>query len=824
VIPHNIDPKRFQNLLVYGIDGDSLMQFFRENKAALLGAAVKVDNLPPNPSAARKIVVAFGAKAHRVFGKWITSNLGSSDPVKPDELITRFRSVELGESELDDEERIAFAESGLRELYADPPPAQWLEFLCTPIGGQPDQPATVSSAEWIALAAWWLGNGPRPPDTNGIVSAVISLREAADRHDPAMLMDVAAFDGATEDLRALIQKSAPVDEAQVVQRGITAAGPIERSYDPNIDYTRLAVIATNRSPKLTEPFFVVAEAFIDDAGEVFSLSPNEMRHAIPSDARIVLHKDRGFPTAPTIGESFVYGVEKYKTDMPVKVKAVESIPDRLFRVVHIPVTSKEAHKIRDLIVEYARAPGARAAVFVTLDKACLRPRSDSIQRVLASDFDWHLDKWDSLKGLELANGAYVVAPFPPTTKGLDCSPLSVGAKRLLKVFHQRSEIKLPKAQRDLLQELISSDESDFEESTRQRLLTNLDAIDSGSEDFELLVRELVQSDSIKADVEKRVTEKVEALAAVRAKELQSIESLRREKDSIERRIARLGDEADKKAKAVRAAIQKAFASTSAKELETLGQIAVFEALIARGTETTPGPDRQEESKSRQVVPRAPAIHPSERSVEEVLRELGVKSDVAKRVDAALRLALNLGLPILVTGAGAFYLGTQLASSLCSQSCVVADVPIGLLEPLGLAGALSASDVDAILIRNANFSDLGVYACDLLSLVFQRAFDKRAVSKSVAIIITAATGPAALPVPDEISQMAVKIDLGTMESRLAGGDTAVSQEFGRGPFERRLATKLDELEASDPIVSASAADLHRLMNPDSVNTSVQLQRL
>lgn len=195
----------------------------------------------------------------------------------------------------------------------------------------------------------------------------------------------------------------------------------------------------------------------------------------------------------------------------------------------------------------------------------------------------------------------------------------------------------------------------------------------------------------------------------------------------------------------------------------------------------------------------------------------MKSDVAKRVDAAIRLAMNLGLPILVSGTGAFHLGTELASSLCSQSCVVADVPIGLLQPSGLAGALSGSDVDAILIRNANLSDLGVYACDLLSLVFQRAFDKRAISKSVAIIITAATGPAALPVPDEISQLAVNIDLGTMENKLAG-DTAVSQDVVRGPFERRLATKLDELEASDPSVSASAADLHRLMNADYVNTS------
>jgi hypothetical protein len=812
VIPHNIDPIRFQNLLAYGISGDSLMQFFRENKAALLGAAVKVDNPPPNPSAARKIVAGFNTKAHRILGKWIAAKVSSTSGATPDELVTRFRSVELGEAELDAKEREHLDESGLRELYTDRPAAEWLEFLRTPIGGQISEPVTVPPADWMALAAWWLGNGPRPTDANVIVAAVASLREAVDRRDPQLLVHSVAFNGATEELQALIQQLPRIDAAPIAQRGISAAGPPERSYDPSTDYTELAIVATNRSPKLTEPFFVVAEAFIDDAGEVFSLSPSEMRQAIPSDARIVLHKDRGFPTAPAIGESFVYGVERYKTDMPVKVKAIESIPDRLFRVVHVPVTAKEAHKIRDFIVEYAQTPGARAAVFVTLDKACVRPRGDSIHSVLADDFDWHLERWDSLQAIELANGAYVVAPLPPTTKGLDCSPLSVGARRLLKVFYQRSEIKMPRAQREVLQELISSDQLDFEEFTQERLLANIEAIDRGSEDFDLLVKELLQSNSIKVDIEKRVAEKVEALVAARAKETQSLESLKREKENIVRRIERLSDEADKKGKAVRAAIQKAFANASAKELESLGQIAVFEALVTRRSESTQGAVREGELQSRHRVTWTPSILPSQRSVEEVFRELGVKSDVAKRVDGAIQMAISMGLPLLVTGAGAFHVGTLLAASLCAESCVVADVPIGLLHIADLVGALSVQGVDAILLRNANLSDLGVYASDLLSVIFQRAFDKRLTNKRVAVIMTAATGPAALPLPDEITQLAVNLELATIENKLTGNRPA-SQEVVRNPFWRRLSAKVEELELTNPSVPQSFSDLHKLMSAD-----------
>src|SRR5258708_6015471 len=98
VIPHDINPQRFQSLLRYGIDGDSLFQFFRESKAALLSAGAKVDNLPPSPDAARKIISGFNAKAHRIFGKWIAAKAerGMTTIEPADELVDRLRAIELG--------------------------------------------------------------------------------------------------------------------------------------------------------------------------------------------------------------------------------------------------------------------------------------------------------------------------------------------------------------------------------------------------------------------------------------------------------------------------------------------------------------------------------------------------------------------------------------------------------------------------------------------------------------------------------------------------------------------------------------------------------
>lgn len=807
MIPHDINPQRFHSLLRYGIDGDSLLHFFRESKAALLSVGAKVDNLPASPVAARKLIAGFNLKAHRIFGKWIIARaVRGKAPMEPaDELVDRLRAIELGKEAISEEDQKALHVSGLNHYYAEQPVPRFIEFLSSPILADQEKSDVFTPEAWMALARWWLSVGPQPED--GLAGAVSSLRLAIDEGDPGLLAELPAFKGAYGELRALLAHDGQAQKSATAIRGVVAAGPPQRDFNPDVDYTQMAVIATNRSPKLTEPFFVSAEAFITNSGEVFSLSPADMRRAIPKDGRIVLHKDRGFPSAPMIGESFVYEVQDYETDLPIKVKAIGSIPDRLLRVIHIAVTSKEAHKIRDAIVQYARSPGARLAVFITTDKICLRPRTDTIQHVVGAAFDWQLERWDGLNAIELANGAYIVAPLPSAAMGLDCSPLSSAARRLLKLFAQRSDIKIAKAQRDELQELVSSDELNFEDSTRERLRNNINAIDRGTDDFDALIRDLLQSEAIQTDIEKRATEKVDALAADLAKELQSIEGLQRDKVNLVKRIERLRDEADKKTKAVRGAIQKAFANTRAKELESLGEIAVFEALLSRKSDQAPAVASRE-SEAPQGIVWGSLLNPSNMSLVDIFRGFGMKAEFAARVEKATLLGKRLGLPICTSGIGANYLGTQLAAAICKNSCVVGDVAIGLLNTAGITTRMTESGVDAILLRNANLSDLIVYASDLLSLIFRSAVEKVPNVQSTTVLLTAATSPAGLSMPEEIRQLALNLDLLTIESALV---TPRTSGIASNVVWRRLAAKVEQFEYDEPEVKPIFVDLQNLMS-------------
>ena len=194
-------------------------------------------------------------------------------------------------------------------------------------------------------------------------------------------------------------------------------------------------------------------------------------------------------------------------------------------------------------------------------------------------------------------------------------------------------------------------------------------------------------------------------------------------------------------------------------------------------------------------------------LDELFRDFGLTADIALRAEKATRLGIRLGLPVVTTGVGANYLGTKLAAALCTKSCVVGDVTIGLLSPSGITTKMSEANVDAILLRNANLSDLSVYGSDLLSLIFQSAVEKASTSQKTMVFLTAVTGPAGLAMPEEMRQLAFTLDLLLLETVLSSSST---NGLAKNAFSRRLTAKIEELEYIEPEVARTFVDLQNLM--------------
>src|SRR5262249_9164769 len=149
-------------------------------------------------------------------------------------------------------------------------------------------------------------------------------------------------------------------------------------------------------------------------------------------------------------------------------------------VVRLPYSAKDAHQLHRAIEEYARTAHGRPALFVTTDNLCLKPSVDSLALVSARDYDWVLDTWEYLDGLELSSGSYVLAPLPIPTGKLSCAPLAAAAVRLLRDRQRRTHINLTKHQASQLKDLLRDESLGIDDLSRERLAENIQLLASAN--------------------------------------------------------------------------------------------------------------------------------------------------------------------------------------------------------------------------------------------------------------------------------------------------------------------------------------------------------
>jgi hypothetical protein len=127
------------------------------------------------------------------------------------------------------------------------------------------------------------------------------------------------------------------------------------------------------------------------------------------------------------------------------------------------------------------------------------------------------------------------------------------------------------------------------------------------------------------------------------------------------------------------------------------------------------------------------------------------------------------------------------------------VAVGTIAPIINREMFDGSSAGALVIRNANFSDVSVYASQLLNALAERICTNLFEAAPQTIVLAGASGPAALPWPDEIRFLGVKVDL-TVAPHL--GDLALLQAVPESgsPLQRKLLRRVQNLAASAAVES------------------------
>lgn len=804
MIPHDINRERFDYLLGAGLKSGELKEFFKEKQQRLIMCGVKVQNLPTDAAAAKALVHQFSEKAHRVLSAWIQELEDEECSVGPDQWIPRYRAAEAFQVEFPREDMAAMARAGLKELYKDNPSVDWIRFLSTSPKTDTDEVvelvepgiATPSEGEWISFGQWLCSLGT----LDGVVNPV--LREAAailakwDRRAPLIELTTEEGRRALPLIEKLIEDTQRSASPSAVRKGLRSGAPVTRAREADVDYLALPVIATRVHSPHSGPYMAKVEAFVDESGP-FRLEEADLRQVVRTLGRLAIFPNKGF-AEPRPNEAVMYRIESHVTNLPVQVRAREVLDSALIPVVRIPCSTKEAHQARRAIEDYARTVHARPAVFVTTDDVCLKPGVESLTRLAARDYDWVLDTWDHLEGVEVSSGTYVLAPLPPPTGRLSCAPLAAAAVRLLGDSQRRAQAGLTKAQANTLQDMLLDESLGIDDLSRARLAENVRFLAAAGQDYEELVRLLMTSSVVRADVDRLAELRVAELTAEKQKEARAIERLRQEREGLETKLRELRSETEKKSKDVRAAVVRAFKKASEKEIEALGEASVLLALIGHEVPSAVRGDGAPEGSRpetivRGPVPASPGVSISKREasagqVRDVLRKYGLATDTCERVERLLRAAVAVGLPVITRGSGARVLAEDLAPVISTGEITICEVPIGLIVNERLEARLGESTNGVVLLLDGNLSDISVYAPGLLDAAVAAAIGRMSRLAARPLVIALSSGPAGLPLPAELQELAVDLDLNVLGGAFAAEDRGQLQP--QGALARRALKRFD----------------------------------
>lgn len=550
------------------------------------------------------------------------------------------------------------------------------------------------------------------------------------------------------------------------------------------------------------------EGFIDQR-DVFTLSDSDLKVALPEEGRVILFPDVGI--TPTINRPMSYEIERFNNQRPIKVRAL-SHGRPLYEVVYVPHRSDEPESVREWILQMAKKGRALNPVFITNDGLCLKARVEPLSRVEAAEFDWLLDSWPSIVATEFRHGTFVLGPLTPSSTRYDCAPLAASARRLFRTLSERKAIKVSREQVNAIVDYLRAEEADELKSARQsRILGRLATLSRRDEEYDQLIADLMSSQAVREDIEARKQSAVADAKLGVQKEQKQLADLRRQREATEEQLEKLKAELDERVTDLRKAMRRAFDSARNKEAETLADLALWQVLSGH-TGVTPAATPPAAIPESDPQPRCKVSELASATDDpaDVFRTLGLPEELSKRAALAMSMAAEQGLPIVFAGAGASAVGIRAARSFQRAGGVCIDVPLGLTSGDELMHCFANGSRGVLLLRNANLSDLCLYAPALLDQLVTGILDPPSGPKRV-VILTAASGPAALPWPAEIEQLAVTFDLSRLLDGLADEHEPKSEPTA--PLQKKAWLRVQRAGEASEEAQAAAAFVHGLIHTD-----------
>lgn len=784
-----IDRKRYANLLDLGMDDGELRKFFADCRVQLIQKGAKVQN-PPHGKSARVRMLAQGLPqgTDKIVQRWFSENLTMVDPETVGETVTALRLYEeIGEMPAEQEAR-RLARSCLVHLFAAEPDHELMLFLRPKNNGthveQQDTkellPVLAKEVEGSFLSPALVGalialEDRRDPDEHlsslpatmaSLIAGIHAVRVGNDDEAKAALAALVDY----PELQQLLTAHASRSVSALARRsddhiGLQIIDLLEAEGSTKFDFDRDEVIAVCTSDA-SEKVFLRPFAMRTAGGSWLSLARREIRERLfPTSGDLLsFPAGRDFPRQPKRWEVGIWGVAENKPSRSgVKTNfhiVGQKIP--VFDVVGLPFSSTDYDGVRESIKHYVETAGTentRTTLFLLRDGLIVGcPTGKDLMR--DEGFEAGLPSWRALQALRIDGRPLVPGPLPrPDT--YECETLASSLKKLLENDDSPVD-KLTQAQRKRIQQLITSGQSRLNATRAERLRAELQIIDEHAGAMEVLLNAVMEQPTISQRVDRLVQDKVDALVLQKEDLRTGIEKLKKEQADLTAKRKRMDGEQRAMAPAVAKAIRTAFDKARSDAIDTLGQVAVFKALVDEVVDRPSQkvlPDQTSLPQSGLLAVRAMVRAPRltfPTSPTEFLRSLGIAPKHAEALNVVEQLARASGLLLLVDGLAARLAAEGWLASI-GGVCKVLECRIGLMDESQVE-ALLEEPLDGIAVLDANLSPLDVYGRPLIDEMQKRIAGLDGRSSNTFTVLSISRGVAALPVPQDIESIAIKLSL------------------------------------------------------------------
>ena len=753
-------------LIENGLSPSELHDFMRSSEKPLIIAGEKPRQQPHTHDKASLWVARFNERGQAVFAKWIQENIQEESGLLADQIAPRFRAIENEGVKFDAEEMTELCRRGLAEIYGPSPPQSLIDFLVTNPDDEEDvEPAlpedaatatessalpTVDSLE--KFVQWTRGESPVVDIPDEDLRLAARLVVAARERDPQVISELPGDAGKYAELQKLLLQPTRIPETRA---GLNASAPQLRQYDADREYASMEVVATLPRRGSGQAFFLMIEAMID-GDETFTLSFHDMAKAFPDNGEIILFPDLGID--PVVGRPAAYRVQRTSTSGNAKFRVVS--PGRaLVRVLYVPIASNNPDGIRESLVELTRTTQEPTAMFVLSDGLCIKPRGGALSRMNQPDYDWTFDAWSGISAVEFHKAPYILTHLTRPQLQYECAPLAVSARRFLRKLSEKKAVTLTNRQIASIIEHVNADPVGIDAAQRERVVGKLETLSRIEPEYESLIADLMSTEIVKKDIEGRIQQQIDSTSDEIRKERKALENLRKEQQRLQESISDLKVEFDERVKKLRSAMRRAFEGAKAKEAETLAQVGLLQVL--KVDELSSRERLYDEARS--AVPMSGinvrSVDPIEVPLADVFRTVGFPDAVCTLYADTIEIGFSAGLPLIVEGPGAAVVSHKISCCLSRGGGAELDIPLGLSSAEPFKTIVAAHTEGTLVLRNANLSDMSVYSGLLIDEFVAYQLRSGPCVSPRRLILSGAGGPAALPWPVDVEQVALKLNLG-----------------------------------------------------------------